>query len=56
VFLSLEDETITPAVFDRYKQAILSEPFVLIYGPLQNLYGVISVKAERVEGGSHNFH
>jgi len=69
VFLSIEDETgvinaiITPAIFDRYKLEVLSEPFILVYGPLQNLDGVISVKAERVTGlrtgaaaGSHDFH
>jgi error-prone DNA polymerase len=69
VFLSLEDETgvmnaiITPAIFDQYKQAILAETFLLIYGPLQNLDGVVSVKATLVQGlragaapESHDFH
>jgi len=69
VFLSLEDETgvmnaiITPAIFDRYKQEVLAEPFLLIDGPLQNLDGVISVKAARISGlragataESHDFH
>jgi error-prone DNA polymerase len=69
VFLSLEDETgvmnaiITPTIFDRYKREVLSEPFLLIYGSLQNLDGVISVKAAHVQGlragaaaESHDFH
>jgi error-prone DNA polymerase len=69
VFLSLEDETgvmnaiIPPAVFDRYKQQVLAEPFLLIYGPLQNLDGVVSVRAARIQGlragaaaESHDFH
>ncbi|MBV8731585.1 MAG: error-prone DNA polymerase, partial [Acidobacteriia bacterium] len=69
VFLSMEDETgimnaiITPAVFDRYKFEVLSEPFLLIRGVLQNLDGVISVKAGHIKGlragaaaESHDFH
>jgi hypothetical protein len=54
---------ITPTVFDRYKREVLSEPFLLIFGPLQNLDGVISVKAARLEGlraaaaaESHDFY
>ncbi len=69
VFLSMEDETgimnaiITPPMFDRYKLEVLSEPFLLIEGILQNLDGVISVKAGHIEGlpagavaESHDFH
>jgi error-prone DNA polymerase len=69
VFLSMEDETgimnaiVTPAIFDRYKFAVLGEPFLLIRGVLQNQDGVISVKAGRIEGlragataESHDFH
>jgi len=69
VFLSMEDETgimnaiVTPATFDRYKFQVLGERFLLIDGVLQNLDGVISVKAGRIEGlragavaASHNFH
>ncbi|HTS64122.1 MAG TPA: error-prone DNA polymerase [Candidatus Acidoferrales bacterium] len=69
VFLSMEDETgimnaiVTPAIFDRYKFEVLAEPFLLIDGVLQNLDGVISVKAGRVSGmragavaESHDFH
>jgi error-prone DNA polymerase len=69
VFLSMEDETgimnaiITPATFDYYKFEVLGEPFLLIEGVLQNLDGVISVKAGHIEGmragasaESHDFH
>jgi error-prone DNA polymerase len=69
VFLSMEDETgimnaiITPDTFDRYKFQVLAEPYLLIDGILQNLGGVISVKAARIDGlragaaaESHNFH
>ncbi len=69
VFLSMEDETgimnaiVTPDTFDRYKFQVLSEPFLIIDGILQNLDGVISVKAARIEGlragataNSHDFH
>jgi error-prone DNA polymerase len=69
VFLSMEDETgimnaiVTPTIFDRYKFAVLGEPFLLIRGALQNLDGVISVKAGHIEGlqagataESHDFH
>ncbi len=70
VFLSMEDETgvinviVTPAMFDRYRFALLSSSFLLIDGALQNLDNVISVKAGRVEAlsarvaaeVSHDFH
>jgi len=69
VFLSMEDETgimnaiVTPPMFDRYKFEVLSERFLLVEGILQNLDGVISVKAGHIEGlpagaaaESHNFH
>jgi error-prone DNA polymerase len=69
VFLSMEDETgimnaiITPQTFDRYKFEVLGEPFLIIDGVLQNLDGVISVKAARIRGlragaapESHDFH
>ncbi len=69
VFLSMEDETgimnaiVTPDTFDRFKFEVLGEPFLLIEGVLQNLDGVISVKAAKVEGlhagaaaESHDFH
>ena len=69
VFLSMEDETgimnaiVTPDTFDRYKFEVLGERFLLIEGVLQNLDGVISVKASRIAGlaqgaaaESHDFH
>jgi error-prone DNA polymerase len=69
VFLSMEDETgvmnaiVNPGTFDRFKFAVLGEPFLIIDGILQNLDGVISVKAGRVAGlrtgaasASHDFH
>jgi error-prone DNA polymerase len=69
VFLSMEDETgimnaiVTPPMFDRYKLEVLREPFLLVRGVLQNLDGVISVKAGHIEGlragaaaESHDFH
>jgi error-prone DNA polymerase len=69
VFLSMEDETgimnaiVAPPTFDLYKVPLLSEPFLMILGVLQNLDGVISVKAARVEplhagaaAESHDFH
>jgi error-prone DNA polymerase len=69
VFLSMEDETgvmnaiVNPGTFDRFKLAVLAEPFLIIDGVLQNLDGVISVKAGRISGfragaasTSHDFH
>ncbi|MGA2153909.1 MAG: error-prone DNA polymerase [Bryobacteraceae bacterium] len=68
VFLSVEDETgvfnviIDPNTFDHFKFVVLSEPFLLIDGVLQNVDDVVSVKAARVaalpEGAAaevHNF-
>jgi error-prone DNA polymerase len=69
VFLSMEDETgimnaiVTPDTFDRFKFEVLGEPFLIIDGELQNLDGVVSVKAARIAGlregaaaESHDFH
>jgi error-prone DNA polymerase len=70
VFLSLEDETgvaniiVEPKMFDRYKEALVRNPFLLIYGTLQNQQGSLSVKAGKVEAidvnvipvPSHDFH
>jgi error-prone DNA polymerase len=68
VFLSVEDETgvfnviLEPKTFDRFKLVVLTEPFLLIDGVLQNVDDVVSVKAARVaalpEGAAaevHNF-
>jgi error-prone DNA polymerase len=69
VFMSMEDETgimnaiVAPATFDRFKFVVLAERYLLIDGVLQNLDGVISVKAGRIAPlragaapSSHNFH
>jgi error-prone DNA polymerase len=69
VFLSMEDETgimnaiLAPPTFERFKFAVLGERFLLVDGVLQNLDGVISVKAGRVQGlpqgaaaDSHDFY
>jgi error-prone DNA polymerase len=54
---------VTPDTFDRYKFEVLGERFLFIEGVLQNLDGVISVKASHIlalpAGASpeaHNFH
>jgi error-prone DNA polymerase len=70
VFLSLEDETgianaiVTPDLFERHRLLLVSEPFLLIEGWLQNQDHVVSVKAERIMSlhlteakmESHDFH
>lgn len=69
VFLSLEDETgianiiVEPDVFERHRQALTSEPFLLIDGVLQNQDRVVSVKLRDVRplaagaaAASHDFH
>jgi error-prone DNA polymerase len=70
VFLSLEDETgianiiVDPKLFDRFKDTVVRNPFLLIQGTLQNQQGSISVKAGKVEAidvnaipvPSHDFH
>jgi error-prone DNA polymerase len=56
VFLTLEDETgianiiVRPDLFARDRLTIIEEPFLLIDGVLQHQEGVISVRAERVQG------
>jgi error-prone DNA polymerase len=55
VFISLEDETgvsnaiVTPPMFEEMRLVITQEPFLIIEGRLQNVEGVIHVKAERIE-------
>ncbi|HXW17261.1 MAG TPA: error-prone DNA polymerase, partial [Candidatus Acidoferrales bacterium] len=70
VFLSIEDETgianaiIAPDVFAENRVTVVSHPFLLIEGQLQNQDNVISVKAENIEplsipaaaATSHDFH
>jgi error-prone DNA polymerase len=56
VFLTLEDETgisniiIRPDLFDRERTAVIRQPFLIVDGVLQHQDGVLSVRAERVEG------
>jgi error-prone DNA polymerase len=51
VFLSLEDETgianvvLTPQVFSAFRRAAVSAAILLVAGPLQNVEGVIHVRA-----------
>ena len=55
VFLTLEDETgianviVRPDVFAEERLTIIEEPLLLVEGALQNLDGVTSVRAERLE-------
>ena len=55
VFVSLEDETgisnaiVTPPMFEANRLVITEEPFLLIEGRLQQIDGVIHVKAQRIE-------
>jgi error-prone DNA polymerase len=55
VFLTLEDETgiinviVRPDLFDSDRLTIVGAPFLFIEGVLQNIDGVTSVKAERIE-------
>jgi error-prone DNA polymerase len=58
VFLTLEDETgisnviIRPDLFDKQRNVVVRQPFLLVDGVLQHQDGVLSVRAERVEGFS----
>ncbi len=71
VFLTVEDETgfanaiVTPQLFERDRRIILAANALIIEGVVQNLDGVVSIKAHRFEplGGrpaaidvSHDFH
>jgi error-prone DNA polymerase len=70
VFLNLEDETglvnviVRPALFQRQRLAVVSEPFLLVEGTLQQQDRVTSVRAERLRPllrrsaamPSHDFH
>ncbi len=69
VFVSMEDETgivnaiLPPQLFDLVRATVVSEPYLVIDGVLQNQQGVVSVKAGRVQAldsmdpaaGSHDF-
>ncbi|OFW51308.1 MAG: error-prone DNA polymerase [Acidobacteria bacterium RIFCSPLOWO2_12_FULL_68_19] len=56
VFLTLEDETgvsnviIRPDLFDRVRPIVLRQPFLLVEGVLQHQDGVLSIRAERLQG------
>jgi len=56
VFLTLEDETgisnviIRPDLFDRERMTVVHHPFLVVDGVLQNQEGVLSVRAERLQG------
>jgi error-prone DNA polymerase len=56
VFLTLEDETgisniiIRPDLFDRERMVVVGKPFLIVDGVLQHQDGVLSVRAERIEG------
>ncbi len=70
VFLNLEDETglaniiVRPALFHRYRLALVKEPFLFVAGRLQHEDGVISVRAGEIATlpealarvPSHDFH
>src|SRR4029077_9367605 len=70
LFLSLEDETgianaiVEPDLFDTYRETLVTAPYLLIEGVLQNQQGAISVKLRRAEPlnfevaqvPSHDFH
>jgi error-prone DNA polymerase len=71
VFISLEDETgianaiVLPQLFEAKRLVITQEPALRITGKLQNLHGVIHVKAQSIEPlaeaalpaqASHDFH
>jgi error-prone DNA polymerase len=70
LFLSLEDETgianaiVEPELFDAFREVLVSAPYLLIEGDLQNQQGAISIKLRRAERldfatvgvASHDFH
>jgi error-prone DNA polymerase len=70
-FMSLEDETgisnvvIMPDLFEQQRREILTHPWVIVEGRIQNIDSVIHILAERVSPltnpleistGSHDFH
>ena len=70
VFLSLEDETgianvvVLSEMFDGNRALIVSTPWLLVEGPIQNVDNVIHVRAKRIDplpfpgikAASHDFH
>jgi error-prone DNA polymerase len=59
IFATLEDETaganaiIWPAVFEKFRPAILGARLIAVTGKLQNASGVIHVVADRIEDLTH---
>jgi error-prone DNA polymerase len=55
MFLSLEDETgiangiVEPDLFDQYREVLVTAPYLLVEGILQNQQGAVSVKLNRAE-------
>ena len=55
MFLSIEDETgianaiVEPEMFDAFRQELVTAPYLLVEGILQNQQGAISVKLRRIE-------
>jgi error-prone DNA polymerase len=55
VFLSLEDETgianvvLAPQIFAKFRRIAVSAPLLLVTGPLQNVEGVIHVRAASLQ-------
>jgi len=70
VFLSLEDETgianvvVMSEMFDAERTMLVSEPWLLVEGPVQNVDKVIHIRAKRIQplpyqaikSASHDFH
>jgi len=70
VFLSLEDETgianvvVMSEMFDANRAMLVSQPWLLVEGPVQNVDKVIHIRAKRIEplpyqaikSASHDFH
>jgi len=47
---------VTPQRFARHRMALVTEPFLLVEGIVQQQDGVVSVRATRVEGLSPLAH
>jgi error-prone DNA polymerase len=70
VFLSIEDETgianavVMKDLFDENRLVVVSNPWLLVEGPVQNVDSVIHVRAKKIRKleidpvatASHDFH
>ena len=70
IFISMEDETgianviVTPDLYEQQRLVVTRSKFLLVEGPLQNVDGVVHVKASRLwtlsdaalNWRSHDFH